>query len=297
MNALAARMLAGCRSAATAPATPMLLNVALVIGIAWMAAQLTWRFVPAESAGPDPRIPATAPVTAAGDADSEVEIAPLHLFGEAAEAPAAADEAPTEAPDTQLNLELTGVFAAGGGDGIAIIVVGSQPQSVFGVGDRVSGQARVDGIYADRVILERNGNLETLRLADESIATTPAREQRRRASGNREIQRIASKAQALRERLNRNPLELARMVRFQPYLRDGELIGYRIQPRGADAELLADLGLRPSDVVTEVNGMSLSDPAQAQRVLQRMRSARTISVTWLRDGREHRMTVPIGPAS
>ena len=299
MNALAARMLAGCRSAVTTPAAPMVASAALVAGIAWLAALLTWQLLPGPTPRPDTTIPSTAPA-AAGDAGDSADVASLHLFGEAPAAaePTAAQAEPADAPDTRLNLRLTGVFATGNGDGIAIIVVGNAEEAVFGVGERVAGQAQIDGIYADRVILERNGSLETLRLSEQGLnGEAIDGDSARRDGGNREIQRIARRARELRQRLVRNPLELARMVRFQPYRRDGELIGYRIQPRSADAQLLADLGLRPTDVITEVNGLSLRDPNQAQQALERMRTARTISVTWLRDGRELRMTVPIGPTS
>ncbi len=301
MNALAARMLAGCRSVVAAPAAPMVASAALVAGIAWLAALLTWQLLPGPAARPDTTIPSAAPTATADEgAGGSADVASLHLFGEAPATtePAAAQAEPADAPETRLNLRLTGVFATGNGDGLAIIVVGNAEEAVFGVGERVAGQARIDGIYADRVLLERNGGLETLRLAEEGLAgDSIGDDSARRGSGNREIQRIARRARELRQRLVRNPLELARMVRFQPYRRDGELIGYRIQPRSADAQLLTDLGLQPTDVITEINGLSLSDPNQARQALARMRTARTISVTWLRDGRELRMTVPIGPTS
>lgn len=294
MNALAARILAECRNAVSGPTAPLVLSATLVVAIAWLAAMLTWRMVEPPAVTPDTSIPAAASTMHGNDGES-ADIASLHLFGETdAEDRATSNSGPADAPDTRLNLRLTGLFAAGEGDGIAIIVPGNEDESIFVVGDRVAGEARVDGIYPDRVILERNGRLETLRLSKDGASTDSAATQARRASGNREIQRIARKADELRQRLIRNPLELARMVRFQPYMRDGELIGYRIQPRAADAELLSELGLRPTDVVTEVNGTSLGDPARAQEVLQEMRTAETISVTWLRDGKEHRMTVPIG---
>ncbi|MDX1608955.1 MAG: type II secretion system protein GspC [Halofilum sp. (in: g-proteobacteria)] len=292
MNASAARLLAGCRNAVSSPAAPMALNVALVVAIAWTAATLTWRLLPGPASVPDRSIPAAGPA-AAGEPE-RTDVAALHLFGQAPAGDTTASRpVPTEAPETRLNLKLTGVFAAGGGDGIAIIVAGNAEQAVYGVGDRVAGAARIDGIYADRVLLERNGALETLRLSEDGVATERAGAAR--GSGDRDIQRIAQRARELRQRLTENPLELARMVRFQPYMRDGELVGYRIQPRTADAELLAELGLRPTDVVTRVNGVALNDPVQAQQALQRVQTAQTISVTWLRDGEQHRMTIPVGP--
>lgn len=274
-------------------------EVVLVCAIAAVAALLTWKLLPGEGPRVDTR-PAAAAAARPTPGDAEaVDIASLHLFGQARESPRErAEPVPADAPETRLNLRLQGVFAVGDGSGFAIIAVGNADEAVFTVGDRVAGQARVNGIYSDRVILERDGTLETLRLATEEVETrTTATDAERAASGNRDMQRIVGNARELRSRLMRNPLQLARMVRFQPYLRDGELIGYRIQPRAADADLLAGIGLEPTDVITSINGIELSDPARAQEVLQRMQTTDTITVTWLRDGERRRMTIPIGSPS
>lgn len=299
MQVLIGRLVELARRAVAGAATVAIAEIALVAAIAVVAGLLTWRLLPPGAAPVDTSIPA-APEALPSSADTaSIDLASLHLFGEAAPGDRAQPEAvPTEAPDTRLNLKLKGVFATGRGDGFAIITVGNGEQSVFAVGDRVAGKARVDGIYSDRVILDRNGALETLRLATENVPLQAARAATQRgAMGNRDLQRIAGKARELRSRLMQNPLQLARMVRFQPYLRDGELIGYRIQPRAADAQLLAELGLRPTDVITAVNGVSLNDPAQAQQVLQQMQSASVITVSWLRDGEQRQMTIPIGAPS
>lgn len=298
MHPFIARLIERCRFALAGPGGVLAAEVSLVAAVAAVAAMLTWQLMPADGPRIDTRIPATTAVPV-DSGDGSVEIASLHLFGVSAEDTGPQQESvPADAPETRLNLKLQGVYATGDGNGVAIIAVGNTQEAVFIVGDRVAGQARVNGIYSDRVILERDGSLETLRLATDEVATrAPGTVSKRAASGNRDIQRIARKAQELRTRLMRNPLELARMVRFQPYLRDGELIGYRIRPRAADAELLEQLGFKPTDVITAVNGVALTDPAKAQEVLRQVQSARTISISWLRDGRQHQVTIPIGAPS
>jgi len=300
MQVLSNRLLEQARTIASGPAAVLAAEILLVGSIAVVAALLTWKLLPGGSAVVDTRIePADASRMAATGGD-RIELASLHLFGQAATGRERTqpEVEPADAPETRLNLRLQGVFATGDGNGLAIIAVGNADESVFTVGDRVAGQAYVDGIYGDRVILERNGTLETLKLAAEGVKTRAAASDiEREASGNRDLQRIAESARDLRSRLMSNPLELARMVRFQPYLRDGELIGYRIQPRAADAQMLAELGLKPTDVITSINGVELSDPAQAQQVLRQMQTADTISVSWLRDGEQRQMTIPIGSPS
>ncbi|MDZ7828420.1 MAG: type II secretion system protein GspC [Halofilum sp. (in: g-proteobacteria)] len=300
MQAVSNRILERTHSIVSGPAGVLVTEIVLVPAIAVVAALLTWQLLPGDRAGVDTRIEPGVTIRSSATGGDRIDLSSLHLFGQA---PANRERAqsgaePADAPETRLNLRLQGVFATGDGNGLAIIAAGNAEESVFTVGDRVAGQARVDGIYADRVILERNGSLETLKLAAEGVATRAAvNDTEREAGGNRDLQRIAGKARELRSRLMSNPLELARMVRFQPYLRDGELIGYRIQPRAADAQLLSELGLRPTDVITSINGVELSDPAKAQQVLRQMQTADSISVSWLRDGEQRQMTIPIGSPS
>jgi len=295
MQAIPHRIVERVRGAGSGPGAVLAAEVLLVCAIAAVTAVLTWRLMPARDSVMSTAVQPVDPQAHTGADGARIELASLHLFGRASTQTRAAPEAvPEDVPETRLNLRLQGVFATGDGNGLAIILVGNGDESVFTPGDRVAGQANVKGVYADRVILERDGALETLRLTTDEVET---RNTTRETSGSREVQRIARKARELRARLMKNPLELARMVRFQPYLRDGELVGYRIQPRADYARLLSELGLEPTDVITAVNGVELSDPAKAQQALRQIRDADTITVSWLRDGEQRRMTIPIGSSS
>lgn len=289
------------RSRLAGPATPWVVATGLATVLGWQVAGVAWRLAPQA----DPARPATLEIAEPDmiDAGSEPggaarRLARLHLFGEAPppdedEDEAAADLAgmPADAPETQLDLDLRGLYAVGDGQGFAIIVAGRDGEQVFGVGDELPGNAEVAGVYADRVLLRRDGNLEALWLDDaEARESQPAASQ---AGIEDQTREIAATARNLREQLLENPADLSRMVRFQPYQQDGELIGFRLRPRGGHEETLRELGLTPTDVLTEVNGIPLNDSRRGQEALDTLRDATEVNVTFLRDGEQQQVTLSL----
>lgn len=288
------------RSALAHERLPNAASLVLVVVLGWQLAALTWAALPVPANSHAPAGAAGQTYGSGGDDAREAptaRLARLHLFGE----PTAADnsqapsrETATDAPETQLNLTLKGVYAPGEAGGLAIITTGGDPEKVYAVDDTIAGDARITGIFQDRVVLRRDGRPETLRM---DLAKVPSGEdngQTQRSVEQSPGEEIVERARALRERLQQNPLEIARMVRFQPHVEDGELVGFRVEPRSDEAQLLQDAGLRPSDVVTRVNGIPLSDRQQGNRALRELRDARMINVTVLRDGRSEQLSIPIG---
>lgn len=60
--------------------------------------------------------------------------------------------------------------------------------------------------------------------------------------------------------------------------------GVRIRP-GRDPKAFAQFGLRPDDIVTAINGVSLANPENALNLYNQMRNAREASLT-IRRGTE-----------
>ena len=140
---------------------PRALTVVLVIGIAWQLVQLTWLLLESRTPVDTDMSMAPAPPTAVRKGIDVQAIATAHLFGQAQ----AEQVAPEAAPDTQMNLVLSAVFAANDpSKGLAVI--GDTPQSgkVYAVGAAVRPGTRLHSVYVDRVVLDRNGQLETLSL-------------------------------------------------------------------------------------------------------------------------------------
>jgi len=82
-----------------------------------------------------------------------------HLFGTMG----APDIQATDAPATRQGLILSATFAkADPGTGLAIIADGTQPAQLYSAGAAIVGGAVLEKVFFDRVILRRNGDLETL---------------------------------------------------------------------------------------------------------------------------------------
>src|SRR5215831_5629206 len=107
---------------------------------------------------------ASAPAVRAPGPSRALDLAAItnaHLFGAAA--PPKQDGA--NAPQTSIPLVLTGTIA--GNDpqnGLAILGQTAQTAKVYAVGDNVPGGAKLHSVYSDRVVIDRNGQLESLTL-------------------------------------------------------------------------------------------------------------------------------------
>src|SRR5690606_5348599 len=96
-------------------------------------------------------------------------IASAHLFGEAnaAEAPPPV-VVHEEVAETQLALSLRGTIAANDPSAaLAIIAASGRDEKVYAIQDTVAPGTTLHAVYPDRVILNRNGALEALKLPKE----------------------------------------------------------------------------------------------------------------------------------
>lgn len=218
------------------------------------------------------------------------------LFGERPDDMRSAQDIPEDAPETQLDLTLRGVLSLGGGEGFAFIVTREGEETVYSPGEELPGDARLRRVHRDRILLSRRGRLETLRLerADPDSSDSAGRQQASAANATLERTQAGETARQLRTRLRQEPAEVMRMVRFEPHEENGELQGFRLQPRGpGNEEILRNLGLTPDDVVTAINGISLQDRSRLGAALEALRTAEQIQVQFLRDGDARSLSIPL----
>ncbi|HHH47260.1 MAG TPA: type II secretion system protein GspC [Thiotrichales bacterium] len=267
-------------------------TLVLLGALAWQLSQLTWLLIP-EPTADDVRSttqPVATPVSRAPDRDYS-RIAQWHLMGKADAVPEARPEpsVPVDAPETRLNLVLRGVLASGSKAlARAIIAEDRGEEKMYKVGDRLPGNAELVEILSDRVILRRGGRHETLRLPRENLEdTAPAggsgyRRRTASAAGNADAGAILSR---YRQQLRSNPRSLIELVRPIPETRNNRFNGFRLFP-GSKPELFRKLGLRPGDLVTEVNGIPLDSPSRGVQVLQDLKDADEIRLHIRRGRRE-----------
>jgi general secretion pathway protein C len=261
---------------------PQALSLLLVLAIAWQLVQLTWLLLDRGNE-PVPAPVAAAPLPASQPKGPNIQsIVDAHLFGQ----PQAKSEVdPSTAPQTQMNLVLSAVFATSDPTkGWAIIGESPTSAKVFMIGEAVRSGTKLHAVYPDRVILERDGQLEALALPTQSLAgmlSQPAAAPRPAGSQFTEnLRRIAET----------NPTAFSEIVRPQPVFANGVQRGYRVYP-GRNRQQFARLGLQPGDLVVSINGTPLDDPQRGMEIFNTMSSSDRVTVSVERNGQAQDLTL------
>jgi len=256
------------------------------------AAKLVWQIIP------EPQLSATptasrAPVISSSSGKGGVNIAKiqqLNLFGNAAAKPVEPVAEVTDAPETRLNLTLTGVVASSEQEAGTAIIENRGSQAVYGLGEKIEGtNATLQKVYNDRVIIKNGARNETLMLDgidyEEANRRREAQARNRPAPEDDEDAEVELSDEALEATaaLRERPASFTDFISISPKTEEGQLIGYQVSP-GKEPELFKSAGLQAGDVITQINGLDLTDLQQSQEALSELRNAQNIELTIIRDG-------------
>ncbi len=278
---------------------PLLLSMLFLLLIGVELARLFWLLMPDGPAWEPPQPSAQAGAAAPREQLSIEPLLQAQLFGvynPEPVTPVAVD--PVDAPDTNLRLTLRGIVADNTPEGSRALIE-SSPNDLkpYSVGMSVPGNATLHAIHADRVLLKRNGRLETLRLEKDRptdpgavVAVTPP--PRGGSTPTIVDAQAAQQLSEIRNTLLNDPTQASRYLRVQPARRGGQLVGYRIYP-GRDRQIFRDVGLRPGDIVTRINGVNLDDPTRSLQLLGELSQAASIDLTVERAGNMQNFSVSL----
>ena len=298
---------------------PALASILAILLLTHSLAELTWNLVPQPAADQTVatakrQIPLAQRVVR--EQPLAQKISNLNLFGKYEEKKVITKPSePIVVPETRLNLKLRGVFASKDKNAARAIIADSRgDEDSYRIGSELPGGAILNEIYPDRVILEHNGRLETLKLpvdvaesgaGSQSNAGDNGRNASRSSQqSSRDINRgnvtdlsssTADNAQLLgqyRNALMNDPNSVMGLINVRPYQKDGQLVGYRLRP-GKDRALLRRFGLRSGDIVTAVNGVPMNNPVKALEVLRDLSSATQLTVDVQRNGAPQSFTFQI----
>ncbi len=220
------------------------------------------------------------------ESSSDVQaIVDAHIFGEASpdDEPVvqAVDAEMDNLADTRLtNLVLKGTVAATPSEkAVAIIADGNKDEDVYMIGSQVTSGAKLHAVYADRVVLNENGVLTNLKLPKEYPATAQTQARRTATAPTRATTATTS----IQSVVAQNVSKLADVIRPTPYFVNGQQQGYRVYP-GRNREAFSKLGLRPGDLIKDIDGQSLTDPTQAMQIFESLGESDQVSVTVERNG-------------
>ena len=256
-----------------------LMLVALIIQAGWSGGQWTWRLV----------WPQTVSVGMAegtrdtGSATARIQPDELSFFGRRKVREGRISDVVREtAPETGLTLALLGVFIAAQNERSSAILSGNgRPAQLYEVGDRLPGGAELVAVERKRILLKRNGEVETLSFEDDGlsmdrVAAMP------RSRGDRE----AFVERGL-EALEEDPREALASVGFRPnddgpgYVYDGT------------NERLSGMNLQPGDVIISINGQQLGDVKADRERLGRWLASNSLQLEIKRGGTRFSFTVPV----
>lgn len=262
--------------------------VVLVVLLAHGLARLTWTLWPTPTT-----LPPTPTARGAGDGGTSTQdrdlarVASLHLFGEAGQQAQRQREAPVDAPETQLNLTLSGVLYNEDQAAARAIIAGARgPEKFYRVGDQLPGGATLDAIYRDRVILLRNGRHETLRLPEDRKGT--AMESYTADNGRGGEPRVSTgggqeSLSDYRQQLLEDPAKIQQYLQGRPEMRNGEMVGFRVEP-GSNPRMFQMTGLQPGDIVTAVGNVQIDSPDKGFQVFDELSSSDSVTLTVIRNG-------------
>jgi len=256
----------------------------LVAITAVLLARLTWTLIEPTSVLP----PAASVPLAELQADSATgarggfrELAALSVFGTPAR-----ENRVVNAPETSLSWTLKGVFTnPDPSRSAAILAPQGQPEKLYRVGASLPGSVTLQEVFADRVILDRGGRLETLRLKRHDA---PA------SAGRRSAPALPAAAQA-EPRVDRDawvndPQRFLDVISANPVMEDGVLYGLEVSPARNAREFEA-AGLVSGDVITEVNGRPVAEISDYRDLLAELADASSVSVSLERNGEPMNITI------
>ena len=266
-----------------------LVAVLLVIALAFVLAQTFWLLW----YGPNEPIPSNSKtrlqVASAGQTVSlsQSQVDSWQLFGSFEQVAPQSDK-PTDAPETRLRLELLGVFQTADTEkASAIIAEKGKEGELYRIGDSIPGNASLEEVYPDRVILRRAGRLETLRWSDSSLGGVS--QVSRQPAVEREPQQ-SQIAEGSEEDMQRQRKAIIGQLGLQP-VAQGDNQGYQLGKR-APKQLISQVGLQSNDVILSVNGHSLGTEEGDMAALRSFQETRQASIVVQRGNQQFTVNYP-----
>lgn len=249
------------------------LRVLATAWIAWVLAGVFWLF-----SGQSALRLAEPPAAAARPSLPSVDLSRLaaaNLFGQVT---TMANKGSTvDAPDTSLQLRLTGVFVNSDPQLSSAIIAErnnpSAPAKAYRIDDALPGGATLSEVYDDRVLIQRGGSSEVLRFEKTQLLNTAAAAPAK-GVGNDWQAALANAIQSM----SANPEQFVQQMGLNPGIN-----GYEITAATPE-HLRNSVGLQPGDWLVSVNGARLGDPRRDKGVLSGLQTAGRVTVEMRRGG-------------
>ena len=189
-----------------------------------------------------------------------------------------------EAPETQLNYKLRGIYySLEPRLSLAIVEVKPNETRVYMIDDELADNITLSSVEEDHILLNRYGKLERLNL-QKPLPSNQRAASSRAVGGVGNVQQTAL-LRSYKKRYASNPMALATRFQAIPVQQDGKNIGFKLKALRGES-LLRRLNFEADDVFTSVNGVSLQNPFEALDALKSLTTSQSVSVSFMRNGTE-----------
>ena len=273
----------------------------VVVGSLGLAlAGLTWRLVGWDDGRSEVAVAETlAPANGAGAPGVDADVARIVSLAPFGGAPAGG------LPASNLGLVLKGVMMAWPAEtSTALISLGEGPAALYGVGQTPVGDAVIEAIAVDHVVLSSGGVRQRLDFpAPASAAPAPAASAEGEAPGAGIMIAPAAPQTATPSVVaappsigTAAPASSGAASNTAPAVAGATGVtatgeGYRIGPNPSPE--LRRFGLQPGDVIETLNGQAVGDAASDRQLFERARAAGQARVVILREGRRLTVNLPL----
>lgn len=260
---------------------PVLLSVSIICIIAWQLANLFWAL---QTPAPTPtfKMNTTSNQATTQTSVKNYDLAAIkraNLFGQyVAEDQAPVIEDTVDAPETTLQLNLHGTLLSDDQSQSRAVIEVNGKDTVFSIGDEIQNDVSLHSVLAYQVILNNRGRKEVLKLPreDADTASGSARPTQTRSSASNRI------AKNIRANALSNPSSITDILRLKKGQTSTGQKGFRVYP-GKKRDRFRELGLKPGDFVTQVNGMPVAEQNPFQ-VIQTLSTTSYINFSIERNG-------------
>ncbi|MBA6223451.1 type II secretion system protein GspC [Colwellia sp. MB02u-18] len=279
--------------------------------IAFLFAQITWLGLAKSDHNANLTLNDLSSVSVAPKEQVQVKaIQVLNLFGVFSQQNVnRVEEVVEDAPETRLQLILTGVVASTNKATAAAVIESGGKQETYSIGENIKGtRAVLEDVFHDRVLLKVSGGLETLMfeglIFDKNIniikprynqqsVTQPTENTSQKSSPDdfsptnivdqRDNKALAQVTKSLRTELASDPGNITDYLKISPKRENGKITGYQLMP-AKDPTFFQSAGLKSGDVAVQMNGFDLTAPQEAAQALQSLKEQREVSLLLDRNG-------------
>ena len=272
----------------------------LVIVSAYLAAQLTWQAVAFWTPAADGRNLVFSPPT------YQEEILPNSQwrwlnYVDMYKAPKPSNSPPST--DIKLNVQIYGLIN-NEQESFAMLKVDKEPAKLYGLKDSLPDGVVLDRIDSDSITLRKGGITRVIPLTTTKsdlwleaapIAPQPKEEPNSAKPGKKPRDSVEDVVVAqlstdyqkeitqFKEKITKDPLGAIKDINVNQVKRDGTLLGWSIQ-YNINPALLRALGLLPTDVIIEVNGIPAAKLAESPAQIAGLMGLKEYRIVVQRDG-------------